>query len=261
MKTQDNQFDELFRSKLENFEAEPSQGVWEGIAGHLSRKKSRISLFPFVGIAASILVLVAAGVLFIPQKIKVSSEDPAHNNMADAHQHKNVTPVRTGNNETTAELHESNRQYARTETKTRSSRFKSKDVFPEKRSSESELHSAVKITDVTTLATLPQQHEIITPVVPDETTELTAKQSLKGTDTFISKPALLSAQVPVVNTPDVVPGKQKKHTIHSFGDLVNVVVAKVDKRRDKFIEFSDADDDQSNITGVNLGIIKIKREK
>jgi len=256
---QDNQFDELFRSKLENFEAQPSQGVWEGIAGHLDRKKSRISLFPFFGIAASILVLVAAGVLFIPQKDKVSSKNPAYNNIVNA-QRKNVTPIKTRTDETTAELEKSNSPYARTEARARSFHFRSKNITRKTGSLNSELNP-VKVSEVITLATLPQRHEIISPVVPDETTELTAEQSLKETDTFISKPALLSAQVPVVNIQDVVPGKQKKHKIQSFGDLVNVVVAKVDKRKDKFIEFSDADDDQSNVTGINLGIIKIKREK
>ncbi|GAC1308035.1 MAG: hypothetical protein NVSMB24_21030 [Mucilaginibacter sp.] len=257
MKMQDDQFDELFRSKLEGFEAEPSHGVWERIADHLGGEKSRISLFPFIGIAASILVLVVAGVLFIPQKVKVSSKNLAHNTIANA-QTKNVTPTKNKTDETLAVP--KNRPYTHTEVNKRSFHFNSKNITRETGSSETELNP-VKAAEAVTLATLPQQHEIITPVVPDETTELTTKRSLSGTDTFVSKPALLSAQVPVVTTPDVVPGKQKRHAIHSFGDLVNVVVAKVDKRRDKFIEFSDADDDQSNVTGINLGVIKIKREK
>lgn len=256
---QDNQFDELFRSKLEGFEAEPSQGVWERIADHLGGKKSSISLFPFIGIAASILVLVAAGVLFIPQKVKVSSKNLAHNTIANS-QTKNVTPIKNKTDETLAVPRASNRPYAQTEVNKRSFHFNSRNVSRETGSSETEL-TPVKAAEAVTLATLPQRHEIIMPVVPDETTELTSKQSLKETDTFGSKPVLLSAEVPVVKTPDMVPGKQKRHKIHSFGDLVNVVVAKVDKRRDKFIEFSDADDDQSNITGINLGVIKIKREK
>ena len=52
----------------------------------------------------------------------------------------------------------------------------------------------------------------------------------------------------------------KKHGIRNFGDMVNLVIAKVDKRKDKVIEFSDTDDGDS-ITGINLGVIKIKKEK
>jgi hypothetical protein len=35
----------------------------------------------------------------------------------------------------------------------------------------------------------------------------------------------------------------------------------VDKRKDKLIEFSSKDDDESLITGINLGIIKVKKEE
>jgi hypothetical protein len=41
---------------------------------------------------------------------------------------------------------------------------------------------------------------------------------------------------------------------------VNLVVAKVDKRKDKLIQFSDSDDDGSVITAVHLGALKIKRD-
>jgi hypothetical protein len=41
---------------------------------------------------------------------------------------------------------------------------------------------------------------------------------------------------------------------------LNVVIAAVDKRKDKVIEFSNTDGDESSITGINLGIIKIKKE-
>jgi hypothetical protein len=252
MKMQDNQFDELLRSKLEDFEAEPSQGVWEGIAGHLGKKKDTRSLFPFMGIAASILVLVAAGVLFIPQKVKVNSKDPAHNNIAKAHQSPNIMPIKNKDDQIVASFGP-----GKLPAETSAKSFN--DVSPDKGSPEVELKRAV---EVTALATLPQrQQEVINPVVPDKTIELTAKQSLAETGVFVSKPVLLATQIPVATTQDFVPDRQKKHKIHSFGDLVNVVIAKVDKRRDKFIEFSDTDDDQSNITGVNLGIIKIKREK
>ncbi len=52
----------------------------------------------------------------------------------------------------------------------------------------------------------------------------------------------------------------KKHRVRTFGDMLNVVIAAVDKRKDKVIEFSNTDGDESSITGINLGIIKIKKE-
>ncbi|NNU34325.1 hypothetical protein HK413_09510 [Mucilaginibacter sp. S1162] len=45
--------------------------------------------------------------------------------------------------------------------------------------------------------------------------------------------------------------------------MVNALMAKIDKREDKLIEFSDSDDDEngSDLTGVNLGLIKIKKQQ
>jgi hypothetical protein len=47
-----------------------------------------------------------------------------------------------------------------------------------------------------------------------------------------------------------------------LGGLINALIAKVDRRQDKLIEFSDSDDDdaESNVTGLNLGLIKIKKQ-
>ena len=47
----------------------------------------------------------------------------------------------------------------------------------------------------------------------------------------------------------------------ALGGLINLVIAKVDKREDKIIEFDESDEDESNLTALNLGILKIKRNK
>jgi hypothetical protein len=67
---------------------------------------------------------------------------------------------------------------------------------------------------------------------------------------------LASTPVPVEKTKPVA----KKHGIRNFGDLVNLVVAKVDKRKDKLIQFTDSDDDESMISAVHIGAVKIKRD-
>ena len=45
--------------------------------------------------------------------------------------------------------------------------------------------------------------------------------------------------------------------IRSVGSLVNFVISKVDRREDKIIEFKDGDEG-SEISGINLGLIKLK---
>jgi hypothetical protein len=67
MNMQDKEFDELFRSKLGDLEVAPSKSVWDNIAAEVVIGRENRSALPFISIAASVLVLVTAGVFFIPQ--------------------------------------------------------------------------------------------------------------------------------------------------------------------------------------------------
>src|ERR1700755_697527 len=66
MNMQDKEFDDLFRSRLDDLEVEPSAQVWAGIDATLDGKKRR-SIIPMLSIAASIVVLIVAAILFIPK--------------------------------------------------------------------------------------------------------------------------------------------------------------------------------------------------
>src|SRR5436305_14821071 len=67
MNMQDKQFDDLFRSKLGDFEVQPQAGVWQNIDAELGGKRKK-SIFQILSIAASVLILLTAGILFIPKK-------------------------------------------------------------------------------------------------------------------------------------------------------------------------------------------------
>src|ERR1700733_1140743 len=82
MKMQDNEFDELFRSRLNDFEVGPSHDVWKTISLELNAGSRRKTLMPILSIAATILVLIAAGILFIPQKTNLkTNKHPVNNSM------------------------------------------------------------------------------------------------------------------------------------------------------------------------------------
>jgi len=68
MDMQDKEFDKLFNQKFEDFEVEPSPWVWDNIAGELDGKKAKRTIMPWLSIAATVLVLITAGVLFLKQK-------------------------------------------------------------------------------------------------------------------------------------------------------------------------------------------------
>jgi hypothetical protein len=120
--------------------------------------------------------------------------------------------------------------------------------------------NAVKADVQPVLVAVPdKKQDEIKGVVPDDNTQLNIKEPVKESLAITAKPELVAAQLPVTAQPNAAPAKTR-HRIKSFGDLVNVVVAKVDKRKDKIIEFTDTDGDESTITGINLGFVSIKKE-
>jgi hypothetical protein len=112
-----------------------------------------------------------------------------------------------------------------------------------------------------------QQQQPILPVALVSKNDISTKPTSIDTTTKISAMPVVKADMPatlITTVPDKVKpadtARAKKHRVHTFGDMLNVVIAAVDKRKDKVIEFSNTDGDESSITGINLGIIKIKKE-
>ncbi len=260
---QDKEFDDLFRSKLDDFETEPTAQVWINIDAEMDGKKRKKGVFFTLRIAASVIVLLTAGILFIPKKGKVDNDKPIKNNLAV----NRVTPpaVKPGNNTPVTAQATKDQQVAVVALpvnhiirayhtkKTESIQAQKEQVAPEMANAE-----PVKVDEHPVLiASAQTPAEVIKAVVPDTETPLAIKQaSTNETKTVTTAPVLASTQKPAIAQakPTV-----KKRGIHNMGDLVNLVMAKVDKRKDKMIEFTDTDD-ESTITAVNLGPIKIKKE-
>jgi len=101
----------------------------------------------------------------------------------------------------------------------------------------------------------PKKTDIIQPVVPGPQTPLVTK-----TTDIIAQPKAEPQLTAQVSATDATARPAKRRGIHNFGDLVNIVVAKVDKRKDKAIQFTDSDDDESTVTSVNIGPVKINKD-
>jgi hypothetical protein len=63
----------------------------------------------------------------------------------------------------------------------------------------------------------------------------------------------------LLNNTEDNPSDEPRKGIRNFGDLINYVVDKVDKRDKKFIKFSTEDD--SAITEINIGFLKLNSKK
>jgi hypothetical protein len=251
MDMQDKEIDQLFRSEFDDFKVEPSAAVWVGVASQLDKKKR--SLKTYLSVAASLLVLLSAGLYFVSQT-KDNTNAPVQVAVIKTEKSaKAATPETVSPKIVQPQIEKVTALNAGTASrKQKTRRVKQQHVLP--------VTPLLKVEE-------PEQQlaqashkstESIKFTVPDKNTPIIEK--IDAPEDMPFKTNTLAAQsVTVPKTMAVVAAK--KHRIRSLGDLINVVVSKVDKRKDKLIEFSSTkDEDESIVSGLNLGFIKIKKE-
>lgn len=259
MDMQDKEFDEAFRSKLEGFDVEPSAKVWPGITGGLESAKRRATLQPWLSIAAGIVVLIGVSILFIPKKTDTHTTLPVKNPVA-----KLVQPVKTVHSVVPPLVRPSvipvqpvkvkeNLEIARGQNKKQAN----PGILKNTDTAGSQANEVGNI-DRQLMVNVSRQPAILKPVVPDKVVPLTLNPSFNQLPTPGIKPDKLASQTVTDYSKDSVLVR-RRHKIRNFGDLVNVVVDKLDKRKDKVVQFADDEDGDSHLTGVNLGIVKIKK--
>ena len=258
MDMQDNEFDDVFRSKLDGFEDEPSGRVWNGIDGELNTANHRKIFIPILRIAASIILIVGLGLLFVVNKgnvipVKGNKGHLTKNVKPAVKQPDIIAPVKQPEQISKAVQPQSVNHMARVRTP---KKFNTPANLTQPQVVAKETSEPIKPTEQQVLAAVepPRPAEIIKSVVPDN--PQFASKINDDVAEVKSKP-LVTAQLPAT---EKAAKPAKRHGIHNFGDLVNIVVAKVDKRKDKAIEFTNSDDDESTVTAVNIGPVKIKKD-
>lgn len=257
MDIRDNELDKLFQV-LNDHEIEPSAHVWTGITARLDADKRKRSLAPFLSIAAGIILLVTIGILFIPRAVRVNNQHPSKK-MA-----KSTLPV----NKVDLVVQQADQQNKKDKklviapvnslASVKNTKADKGTVPHKKAIMPDQKPDITKPTDEPELVLAARGNDLVNPVVPDIDNAI--KPTVDNVHILESTPQLAAMQLrPVNKTKAAAP--VKKHRIRSLGDVFNVMIAAVDKREDKIIEFSNTDEDDATITGVNLGIIKVKKEK
>ena len=261
MNMQDKDLDQLFRSTLDDLELEPSAGIWANIRVELDGAERRKSIIPLLRIAAVMLVILSAGLFFLP--IKQAVIDTPKNKLAVNQVVKLPSSVLSN------------------------SLSRKKNVIahmPHLKSSQS--YQATASIQHSTVKTSLKPIVPLTTNFKKRTDALyNSKQVMDETRTdnliIANKPTVPDINIPLVNkTPPIVAGATsesatilatapdteanlspvKSHKIHGLGSFINAVVGVVDKRPDKIIEFTDTDEGNT-VTGLNLGIVSIKKNQ
>jgi len=257
---QDKEFDTLFRSKLENFEAAPTSQVWDGIVEGLHGKRRYAVLLPWLSIAASVLVLVAAGILFIPQKTAVKplvSPEIAKTPVSPQVVKPSQAIPQQGIAQTPAVAPAPGIRMAQVKPAKTKEETVVTSVTPETvpaNVNAAQPHEQQIIASV-------QPKEVISPEAPSLQTQITP-QAVDVPVAATIKPVIAAAMPNIADKQQSIASARPKRKAHGIGGLLNTVIAAVDKRKDKIIEFTESDDDDgSNVTAVNLGILKFKKDK
>lgn len=282
MSMQDKDIDQLFRSKLEGMQVEPSAKVWKGIVTELDGNHKKRALAPMLRIAAGIIIIMAIGFYFITKQTPVKSNQVALSKSTEKHQ-----PVITKNGDNEEDTDKGFTPQAQQQVATTAYNKAPVEISKSTAHVKSITIAAKQNTDQNIIAKTTVKQPLSVNEIKGISQPVTS-QALAVTNTAEYKPSkdvvpdvpLTSSKTVITDQPegfntapkiavnqpadelkDTETTRHKKRGIRSFGDLINVVVAKVDKREDKLIEFSNTDGDESTITGMNFGIVKVKREK
>ncbi len=253
MRTSDKELDELFNSKLNNLEAEPPTKLWQNIHVELDKSSRKKKFVPVLQIAASVVILLSVGLFWIR-----SNETVTRKPIVKKVVKLNNRPLQPQNILRENKAEQKEKLFAGTKIRV------VKEAWPRKKAAKilvtkQQAQSKIGLDETSTLV----QNKLPVTVKPDQVRPAIVPD---GGIVLKFQPAAIedepAKQIPVLSaqTNKPAPIIVKRKGIRNMGDLVNLVMAKVDKRQDKLIEFTD-NDGESNITGINLGIITIKKEK
>ncbi len=236
----DKDLDQLFKKRFDTFETEPNSDVWNAIANQLDGKRAKKKAYPlFWMAAASIVIIISAGLWFYRPVEVIKLHGTADDQMAVV---KPDETILKSANETSSNASENPVSKENGLIPVKSVEIQKKRIVFYHQNAMNLDRKLIKRNSV--IALVKQDTEVLAQTKTDVNLSDKIKPMLL---------ANIDNKDPKIETKQETPRKR----IRSIGSLVNFVIAQVDKREDKIIEFKD-DDDGSEVSGINLGIVKFK---
>ncbi|MEJ7779726.1 MAG: hypothetical protein WKF68_09050 [Daejeonella sp.] len=246
----DKELDKLFQQRFEDAQFQPSEDVWQKIVGKMDQKKKVKASPVFWMAAASVVLVISAGLWFYRPVEVIRLQGVAQQMVESSSGTDNFSPlVESKASET---VHSDVRDFNFPDAKVANVVSFESDTKPSSKLSKAskqttEIIAANNSTKKNTQEVLQPRKEVKVPG------RYTGDQSTLD----VTQPDMIaSADIPETDI-QVVPEQSSPRKIRSIGSLVNFVISKVDHREDKIIEFKDGDEG-SEVSGINLGVVKLK---
>jgi len=245
---QDKDFDQLFKNAFEDAEITPSRDLWSSIESEIEPKKKRI--IPVYWLSAAAVLLIATVGFLVYQQQEVKPKQFA-NNVAP----KVVKPVIENES-----VKDSTKVVdLQTEKLEQILPVTSKPTDAVAKTTVKESIKPVEKLKVVTAPEMQKQEMVIAQV---EKSKEDIKAKIEDAVSKVNQETILASTAAVVKTDEVIGDDDQAESkgIRNVGDVVNLIVNKVDKRKDKFIQFR-TDDDDSSLSSINIGPFKFGKKR
>lgn len=253
----DKDFDQLFKTSLEDFEVTPTANSWNKIAEQLESKPAKKKFPAYWMAAASVIFILGIGISLYLTSTEVIQLKPDQNKKDLA---KKVAQPQTDDATDISSMLDN--------TVTAQEISKKEAQTTRQLLADNQLELATENTALADKNQVFKSNSKEEPVIEQLSTNPIKTKTISIQKMAINPPVEINSlsSVPVSAQNNIEKGLNEanieaggKLKIKSFGDVVNFVVSKVDKREDKIITISKTEDSDNEVTGINLGLISFKK--
>lgn len=258
----DKDFDQVLKSSFEDFEVQPAANSWDKITNALNKKPKSKDFGIFWMAAASVIVVLGIGIGLYSKPtevIKLRGNTDGFLNQVAKKQNNSAVIAKDVDLENAKTTPVFNTKNSNTLANNEPVITTNKNNFEvDATNSNNGSVSLIKDTEIEPsriVATKPIRTKTVTEQILEDEASKNFNSSKIKTQTLLAQNTIDENLVESGNQ------SKRRQKIKSVGDLVNFVVAKVDKREEKIIKVSKTDESDNEITGINLGLFKFKKLK
>ncbi|KQR72600.1 hypothetical protein [Pedobacter sp. Leaf176] len=245
---QDKDFDQLFKNAFENAEITPSRDLWSSIESEIEPKKKRI--IPVYWLSAAAVLLIATVGFLLYQQQEVKPKQFASNVEPKVIKPVNKAQVSQDSDETVKVPKEQLEP-------TLPTTLKSVDQV-----AKTTVKENAKVVEKQKIVIAPEMQKQETRIAKVEQPKEDIKAKIEDAVSKVNQETVLASTATASRIDEVIEDDNQVESkgIRNVGDVVNLIVNKVDKRKDKFIQFR-TDDDDSSLSSINIGPFKFGKKK